>query len=167
MSRILVAGIGNIFKGDDGFGVAVAQLLADRKLPPEIRVVDFGIRGLDLAYALLDGYDAAVLVDAVQRGAAPGTIQVIEPAPPDAGEPPETALSPHAMDPQSVLRLAALLGDPCRRILLVGCEPESFGDEEFGTMALSAAVAAAVSEAADTVERLARGLTCEIEQEIA
>lgn len=166
MSGVLVAGIGNVFKGDDGFGVAVAERLAARLLPPEIRVVDFGIRGLDLVYALLDGYDAAVLIDTVRRGAAPGTIHVIEPELPDADQPPEITLSPHAMDPQAVLRLAALLGGMCRRILLVGCEPENFGDDEFGSMALSPSVAASVGQAADTVECLARDLSREIEQEV-
>ena len=79
MSGVLVAGIGNIFHGDDGFGVAVAQQLAGRGLPPGVRVVDFGIRGLDLVYALLDGYSAAILIDAVERGDPPGTLSVIEP----------------------------------------------------------------------------------------
>jgi hydrogenase maturation protease len=166
MSAVLVAGIGNIFKGDDGFGVAVAQLLAGRSLPPEIRVVDFGIRGLDLVYALLDGYDAAILVDVVERGAMPGTISIIEPAlPAAAGEPEPVALSPHALDPQSVLRLAAQIGDPCRRVLLVGCEPESFGEDDFGSMELSPGVAAAVGPAADAVERLALDLAREFLEE--
>jgi hydrogenase maturation protease len=79
MTAILVAGIGNIFNGDDAFGVEVARLLAQRSLPAGVTVVDFGIRGIDLTYALLDGYDAAVLVDAAQRGEVPGTVSVIEP----------------------------------------------------------------------------------------
>lgn len=160
MSRVLVAGIGNIFKGDDGFGVAVAERLAKAALPPDVRVVDFGIRGLDLVYALLDGYGAAILVDTVQRGEPPGTVYVIEPEPlpADAAEPAEMPLSPHDMDPQKVLRLASLLGGGCRRIVLVGCEPASFGDEEFGAMELSPPVAAAVAHAAGIVEGLAREL---------
>ncbi|MGH7848434.1 MAG: hydrogenase maturation protease, partial [Candidatus Binatia bacterium] len=73
-AKILVAGIGNIFLGDDGFGVEVARELAKRKLPESVRVVDFGIRGFDLAYALLDGYDLTILVDAAPRGGLPGTL---------------------------------------------------------------------------------------------
>ena len=79
MSPILVAGIGNIFNGDDGFGVAVAQRMAGRALPAGVTVKDFGIRGLDLTYALLDGYAAVILVDTAQRGEPPGTVYVIEP----------------------------------------------------------------------------------------
>ena len=81
MSGILVAGIGNIFRGDDGFGVEVVLRLARRSLPAEVSVVDFGIRGIDLTYALMDGYDAVVMVDTMRRGEAPGTVSVIEPRP--------------------------------------------------------------------------------------
>lgn len=160
MSRVLVAGIGNIFRGDDGFGPAVAQLLARRSLPPEVRVVDFGISGLGLVYALLDGYRAAILIDTVERGDPPGTLSVIEPAPPlDTPESgPEWLVSPHEMDPEKVLRLAALLGGMCRRVLLIGVEAERLGDAEFGAEGLSAPVAAAVAVAADEAERLALSL---------
>ena len=79
MSQILVAGIGNIFKGDDAFGVEVARRLAQSPLPAGVKVVDFGIRGIDLTYALLDGYDAAILVDTAKRGAAPGTVSIVAP----------------------------------------------------------------------------------------
>ena len=85
MISILVAGIGNIFNGDDAFGVEVVRLLAQHSLPAGVKVIDFGIRGIDLTYALLDGYDAAVLVDTAQRGERPGTIYVIEPDPDEAG----------------------------------------------------------------------------------
>jgi hydrogenase maturation protease len=161
MTGLLIAGIGNIFQGDDGFGAAVAGELARRRLPEGVRVVDFGIRGLDLAYALLDGDGAAILVDIVQRDGPPGTLYVIEPEAPTAGD---VSLSPHAMAPHDVLRLASVLGAPGRRILLVGCEPARFGESEFGTMALSPPVAAAVARAADTVEDLAREL---LEQEVS
>lgn len=164
MSRVLVAGIGNVFQGDDGFGVAVCRHLASRQLPEGVRVVDFGIRGLDLVYALLDGYRAAILVDSVQRGNAPGTLYVIEPdLPSGAREVDPTPISPHGMAPHNVLELAALLGGNCRRILLVGCEPLTFGEAKFGSMELSRPVADAVIPAAETVERLAREL---IEQEV-
>jgi len=165
MSGVLVAGIGNVFHGDDGFGVAVAQLLSRRSLPPGVRVVDFGIRGLDLVYALLDGYSAAILIDAVERGDPPGTLSVIEPEKPGADDiesGQELLLSPHEMDPEKVLRLAALLGGDCRRVLLIGVEPLSLGDGEFGAEGLSAPVAAAVAVAADEAERLARLLIGEL-----
>ena len=155
MSRILVAGIGNLFMGDDAFGVEVVQRLARRALPDGVRVVDFGIRGIDLTYALLDGYDAAVLVDAAQRGGPPGTVYVIEPERPAEGNPaPEDlALSPHDLDPAKVLRLVAALGGGCRRITVVACEPLTLGGED-GAMGLSAEVAAAVEGAVETVEQL-------------
>src|SRR5439155_13673490 len=94
--RVLVAGVGNIFLGDDAFGVEVAQRLARRALPPEVRVVDFGIRGLDLTYALLDGYEAVILVDAAPRGGRPGTLYVLEPA---RGEPPEAEAGGPGIEP--------------------------------------------------------------------
>ncbi|MGO9544875.1 MAG: hydrogenase maturation protease [Rhodomicrobium sp.] len=156
MSRILVAGIGNIFKGDDGFGVEVARRLARRRLPDAVKVTDFGIRGIDLTYALLDGYNAAILIDTLQRGLPPGTISIVEPDRPAAGElgPEALLLEPHNLDPAKVLALVSVLGGGCQRILLVACEPETFGDEEIGAMGLSRAVAAAAGEAVPIVERL-------------
>jgi hydrogenase maturation protease len=155
MSRILVAGIGNIFQGDDAFGVEVVRRLLRRDVPPEVTVVDFGIRGLDLTYALLEDYRAAVLVDTIERGEAPGTVSVIEPDLPSADppEPEELMLSGHDLDPAKVLRLVSALGGGCRRIVLVACEPASFGGEE-GHMGLSAPVAAAVDNAVASVELL-------------
>ncbi len=155
MSDILVAGVGNIFQGDDAFGVEVAQRLIRRKLPPGVTVVDFGIRGIDLTYALLDGHRAAVLVDTVRRGDEAGTLYVIEPDQPSAGElvAGDLALSPHDLDPAKVLRLVAALGGSCRRIVLVGCEPLTFG-EDGGAMGLSAPVAAAVERAVTMIEEL-------------
>jgi hydrogenase maturation protease len=164
MNSVLVAGIGNVFKGDDGFGVAVANHLASNGLPAGIEVVDFGIRALDLVYALRDGYRAAILVDTVQRGEPPGTLYVIEPEPPPAAadEAHDALLSPHEMDPEKVLRLASLLGSACSRVILVGCEPESFGEDEFGAEGLSPPVATAVGRAAAEVERLARAFIEEV-----
>jgi hydrogenase maturation protease len=163
MSTILVAGIGNIFKGDDGFGVAVAQRLGCRPLPAGVTVKDFGIRGLDLTYALLDGYAAVILVDTVQRGEPPGTVYMIEPetfAIADA-QPEDLLLSPHELDPARVLRLAAALGSDCRRVILVACEPASFGDEELGLMDLTPPVAAAVDPAIDLVAQVINQLLAE------
>jgi hydrogenase maturation protease len=160
--RILVACIGNIFLGDDGFGVEVAKQFAARSFPEEVRVVDFGIRGFDLAYALLDGYDVTIFVDALSRGEAPGTLYVLEPdliefIAPDA---PATLMDAHGMNPLQVLRLAHSLGAHFRKILIVGCEPETLGPEE-GLMELSAPVAAAVSEAVRLVEELIARLQTE------
>jgi hydrogenase maturation protease len=153
--KILIAGIGNIFFGDDAFGVEVANRLSKRTLPAEARVVDFGIRGFDLAYALLDGYDVAILVDAAPRGGPPGTLYTMEidaNAPGSLDERAEVAT--HGMNPVRVLQLAQALGGVAGRILLVGCEPETLGSEEEGLMGLSETVAAAVEPAADTVEAL-------------
>jgi hydrogenase maturation protease len=156
MTRILIAGIGNIFKGDDAFGVEVAQRLARRALPPEVKVIDFGIRGIDLTYALLDGYDIAILVDAAQRGEPPGTVSIVVPDTPSAetAAPEAAFIEPHNLDPAKVLALVATLGDGCRRVLLVACEPLELGDEETGAMGLSPPVAAAVDEAVAAIERL-------------
>jgi hydrogenase maturation protease len=155
MSGILVAGIGNIFKGDDGFGVEVAQRLARKNLPDAVKVVDFGIRGIDLAYALLDGYRAAVLVDTVQRGGAPGTVYVIRPDWPSEEEATydELQIAPHDLDPMKVLRLVKALGGGCDRLVVIGCEPATFGDEE-GAMGLSPPVTAAVDQAVPAIETL-------------
>ncbi|MBG0799663.1 hydrogenase maturation protease [Methylocystis sp. L43] len=155
MTSILVACVGNIFNGDDAFGVEVARRLSRRTLPDGVRVIDFGICGIDLTYALMDGYDAVILVDAAQRGEAPGVVSVVKPDPIPAGDPiaEELALSPHELDPAKVLRLVSALGGTCRRVLLVACEPLTFGDDE-GVMGLSEPVTAAVAVAAETVEEL-------------
>jgi hydrogenase maturation protease len=151
--RMLVAGIGNIFMADDGFGVEVARRLAARELPPGVVVADFGIRGMDLMYALGEGYDVAVFVDAVPRGEEPGTLFVMEPELEDEGE---VALDAHGMDPVKVLGLARQLGNVPQRILVVGCEPavKMSGDEEELVGELSEPVRAAVDPAVEMVESL-------------
>ncbi len=155
MSGILIAGLGNIFKGDDAFGVEVAQRLARRPMPPNVRVVDFGIRGIDLTYALLEDYSAAVLVDTVQRGGLPGTLYVIEPEKLAGTPAPEDLLmSPHELDPAKVLRVATTLGSPCKRIILIACEPLTFGNDQDGFMGLSVPVASAVDRALTVVDEL-------------
>lgn len=152
--KILVAGIGNIFLGDDGFGVEVAQRLARRKLPDRARVADFGIRGIDLAYALMDGYALTILVDATPRGGVPGTIYVIEPDLAQAETPDAAAaIDPHAMNPMSVFTLVRSMGGECKRVLIVGCEPQPMLDEE-GRMGLSTAASAAVDPAIEEIEAL-------------
>jgi hydrogenase maturation protease len=150
-SRVLVAGIGNVFLGDDGFGVAVAERLAASDWPDGVHVEDFGIRGMDLAYALAD-YDVAILVDAVPRGGAPGSLYVIEPSLEDD----EAGFDAHGMDPVSVLALARTLGGPLPRVLIVGCEPATrmTGEEDEVVAELSAPVRAVVGEAVRMVESL-------------
>jgi hydrogenase maturation protease len=162
--RILVAGIGNIFLGDDAFGVEVAWRMSRRAMPENVRVADFGIRGMDLAYALLDGYDAAILVDAAARGGDPGTLYVIEPESDDAGDGPDVALvDAHGMDPMRVLDMARALGGRPKRVLVVGCEPATLGDETTGAMGLSAPVEAAVGGAIAMVESLVSRITEEMQ----
>ena len=153
---ILVAGVGNIFLGDDAFGVEVMLALAKRRLPPNVTVKDFGIRGFDLAYTLLDPWTAVVLVDAMPRGGSPGTLYVLEPDLPETGDQTLTAMTinPHGMDPVSVLNLAASLGKISAQVTVVGCEPNDFGDELEGRMGLSPPVQAAVEEACNLIEEI-------------
>ncbi len=154
--RILVAGVGNVFLGDDAFGVEVVQRLARRPLPEEVRVVDFGIRGLDLTYALLDGCDAVILVDATPRNGPPGTLYVIEPTPDDLARPEEAGVlvETHGMDPVKVLRLVAAMGGQVERFLVVGCEPTPLDEAEEMIMEMSEPVRLAVEEAVPLIERL-------------
>ena len=150
--RILVAGIGNIFLGDDGFGCEVVRRLGERELPEGVEVRDFGIRGMDLAYALMEPYEAIVFVDAVPRGEEPGTVYLIEADVPDEGE---VALDTHGMDPVSVIRLARVLGAEVPSTLVVGCEPKvilSGEDYDDVLMELSEPVQRAVDEAVKLVE---------------
>lgn len=159
-TRVLVAGIGNVFLADDGFGPEVAAALSGRTLPDGVHVVDFGIRGMDLAYRLLDGYDTALLVDAAPHGRPPGTLSVIEP---DIESFDESQAVPeaHAMDPVKVLALARRLGDaPLPRVLVVGCEPlvRMRGDEPDVAVGLSEPVRRAVDEAVVLVESLVADL---------
>lgn len=151
--KILVAGVGNVLLGDDGFGVEVAQRLAVRPLPDGVRVVDFGIRGMDLAYALLAGFDAAIVVDAVSRGGAPGTLYVLEPR---VGPEHEGGPDTHAMHPARVLALAGAMGGAVATMRLVGCEPGPIDLDEL-SMGLSAPVAAAVEPAVALVESIVAG----------
>jgi hydrogenase maturation protease len=153
--NILIAGIGNIFLADDGFGVAVANRLASKNFPSGVRVADFGIRGFDLAYALMEGYETTILVDAYPAEGEPGTLFVVEPDLLElnsaAAQP--GAIEPHAMNPMAVLRMAVNMGGQLKRVLLVGCVPATLGPEE-GQMGLSEPVTAAVEEGAQLVESL-------------
>ncbi len=153
-AKILVAGIGNIFLGDDGFGVEVVQRLAAEDLPESVRVRDFGIRGYDLTYALLEPYELIILVDACPRGQKPGTVHVIEPELTEAVDSTtRIALDGHTMNPVNVLRLARAMGAVPARIVLVGCEPATFGGEA-GNIGLSEPVSAAIEEAVKTVKHI-------------
>ena len=154
--RMLIAGVGNIFLGDDGFGPEVAKRLAAASLPGWVRVADYGISGMHLAYDLADGYDAAILIDAAPRGDKPGSVSVLDVAAehrPDAG-PADEAISAsrlfdaHGMQPDVVLGVLDMLGEAGpARILVVGCEPASV---DYG-MELSEPVATAVDEAVQVV----------------
>lgn len=166
--RILIACIGNIFLGDDGFGVEVAQRLQkSRQYPEGVRVVDFGIRGMELAYTLLDEYDTLILVDAVPRGRPPGTVYLIEPE--WAGVSPEQGMAAgmagmdaHSMDPVKVLAFAkGALGAKAIPTLLVGCQPltPSTADEYIEMhMGLSEPVLAAIDEAVKMIDSLVERL---------
>jgi hydrogenase maturation protease len=152
--RILVAGVGNIFLGDDGFGVEVVRRLAGREIPEGVEVVDFGIRGMDLAYALQEDYEVVIFVDAIPRGEKPGTVYLLEPEIEEDGE---VALDTHGMDPVKVINLSRALGAKPTRTLVVGCEPQvvlSGEDYDDMLMELSGPVHAAVEEAVTLVESL-------------
>ena len=162
LRRVLVAGIGNVFLGDDGFGVEVVRHLAGRELPEGVEVADFGIRGMDLAYALQDDYDLVVFVDAIPRGEKPGTVYLLEPEIEEDGE---VALDTHGMDPVKVIKLSRALGAKPTRTLVVGCEPQvvvSGEDYEEMQMELSEPVRTAVEEAVKLVESLVEEINKEV-----
>ena len=152
-ARILVAGIGNIFLGDDGFGVEVIRRLSARELPADVRIVDFGIRGFDLAYALQDGYETTILVDAYPHGQPAGTVSLVEPDLARLGEAQSDMVDAHGMNPMNVLRMAVAMNGKLNKILLVGCEPATLGPEE-GQMGLSELVDNAVERAVTLTESL-------------
>jgi hydrogenase maturation protease len=151
--KVLVAGIGNIFLGDDAFGVEVVQRLAQRPLPENVVVKDFGIRSYDLAYALIDEWELAILVDALPRGGPPGTVYTFEPEVPGNSNGTAT-FDAHSMNPVTVLQLVSALGGRCGRLLVVGCEPGNLDPDQEGNMGLSAPVAAAMDEAIKVIEEL-------------
>jgi hydrogenase maturation protease len=152
VTRVLVAGVGNVLFGDDGFGCEVARV-CQRDAPAHVDAIDFGVRGYDLAYALTSGLDAAILVDAMPRGGPPGTIYVVDPA--QATTP--TAIDGHAMHAAAVLEIARQLG-PLPSVRVVGCEPARLLEEDAPVAALSDAVREAVPRAASLALELAIAL---------
>ncbi|MEP7065925.1 MAG: hydrogenase maturation protease [Gemmatimonadota bacterium] len=153
--RVLVACVGNIFFSDDGFGVEVARRLAECELPPQAKVADYGIRGMHLAYELLDGaYDTTVLVDATPRGNAPGTVYLIEPDLQSLGRSPDTGCGDaHGMNPGAIFAMLASLGGTPGRVLIVGCEPLSTEEGMGLSDVVAQGVAQAVSLIVDVVTR--------------
>jgi hydrogenase maturation protease len=149
-TQILIAGIGNAWMRDDGFGGEVAKLLEERELPAGVQVMDFGSGGLDLAYEVMRGYDALVLIDVSRQGGAPGTLYVMEADPEDVDGQIEDGqmLDPHGMDPQTVLRFVKYVGGWPGRVVVIACEPEVVEDVGFG---LSDTVKGSVSRAANVV----------------
>jgi hydrogenase maturation protease len=163
--RVLVAGIGNVFLGDDGWGVALAGRLATRALPRGVDVADFGIRGMDLAYAMQD-YAAVVFLDATPRGESPGTLYVIEPDLDDVA----MTIDAHGMDPVKVLALARTLGaETLPRTLVVGCEPQTrmSAEDERIVAELTEPVRASLDAAVTLVEDLLIDLTQPEQREAA
>jgi hydrogenase maturation protease len=153
--RILIAGIGNIFMADDAFGVEVASRLASQPFPSGVRVADFGIRGFDLAYALMEGYETTILVDAYPGEGQPGTLFVLQPdfQNLNSAGTHQGFIEPHAMNPMNVLCMATSMGGQLKRVLLVGCVPATLGPDE-GQMGLSEPVSAAVDEALKLINSL-------------
>ncbi|HEX5926867.1 MAG TPA: hydrogenase maturation protease [Baekduia sp.] len=155
--QILVAGVGNAWLQDDAFGGACARELAARGVPEGVTVMDFGTGGLDLAYEIMRGYDALVLLDASRQGGAPGTLYVLEPDMEELQRPIEDGevINPHGMDPQTVLRFVGAIGGFSGRVVVIGCEPGEVDDVGLGlTPAVQDAVQRALALVAETLEEL-------------
>jgi hydrogenase maturation protease len=165
--KILVAGIGNIFLGDDAFGSEVARRLMDEKLPPEVRVIDFGIRTYDMAYAIMDGYDVTILIDITAQGQAPGTVYLIEPDLNEAGSPDSGGASPypadanladaHSMDTARVLQMLHRFGSSPGKLYLIGCEPAILEGED-DQIGMSEPVEKSVPHAIEWIKTLVNDL---------
>ena len=161
--RILIAGIGNIFFGDDAFGVELAQQLNRRPVPEGVAVIDFGIRGIDLAYALLDDYAAAILLDATPRGGAPGTLYLIEPDADTLDGLGLAGVETHNVDPVKVLATVKAFGGRPPSLWIVGCEPATFEARDNNVVSLSAPVKAALPQAIEMIETLVARILREVE----
>jgi hydrogenase maturation protease len=152
-SKILVAGIGNIFLGDDAFGSEVARRLMSERLPPEVRVIDFGIRSYDLAYAIMDGYDVTILIDITAQGRAPGTVYLIEPDLNQLDQLDANLADAHSMNPARVLQMLRRFGSSPGKLYLIGCEPAILEVED-GQIGMSEAVEKSVPQAIEWIKTL-------------
>ena len=155
--KILVAGVGNIFLGDDAFGSEVARRLMHERLPAEVRVSDFGIRSYDLAYAMMDGYDATILVDVTSKGQAPGTVYLIEPDLNELDQFDEKLPDAHSMNPLNALQMLRTSGISPGELYLIGCEPAIL-EREDGQIGLSESVEASVPQAIEMIKSLVNDL---------
>ena len=157
LRSVLVAGVGNAWLRDDGFGGEVARRLAARELPAGVSVMDAGTGGLDLAYEVMRGYDALVILDVSKQGGEPGTLYVIEPDEDsvDGGIEDGEAINPHSMDPKTVLRFVKSIGAWPGRVMVIACEPAEVEEMGWG---LSAEVGKAVGRAVELVLEAAREL---------
>jgi hydrogenase maturation protease len=156
---ILVAAVGNLWLGDDGFAGEVAKRLRERGVPEDVAVADFGTGGLDLAYEVMRGYDALVLVDVSRQRGEPGTLYVMEVDPDTIESSIEDGamIDPHGMDPQTVLRFVKTTGGWPGKVVVVACEPEQVEEVSLG---LSPRVEAAVDRAVDLVVETVEELRC-------
>ncbi len=151
--RVMIAGIGNMFMKDDGFGSAVVKRIANKQFPEGVEVKDFGTSGLKLAYDLMKGYDGLIFIDASARGEKPGTLYVIEPNESDFSHDLEEGgpIDPHGADPVTVLRFVKSIGSWPGKVTIVACEPESVDEFEIG---LSDPVNLAIDQAVEMVEEI-------------
>jgi hydrogenase maturation protease len=159
--RILIAGVGNAWLRDDGFGGEVARRLQERELGPGVEVMDAGTGGLDLAYEVMRGYGALVILDVSSQGGEPGTLYVMEPEEEEvqAGIEDGEAINPHAMDPQTVLRFIRSIGAWPGRVIVIACEPADVDQMGWGLSSrVQEAVAGAVELVAQTVAELRTGV---------
>jgi hydrogenase maturation protease len=156
-TKILVAGIGNIFLGDDAFGSEVARRLMNETWPTEVRVMDFGIRTYDLAYAMMDGYDVTILVDITAQGQAPGTVYLIEPDLNQLDQLDSDLADAHSMNPVRVLQMLRTFGGSPGKLYLIGCEPAILEAED-GQMGMSKPVEASVPQAIELIKSLVNDL---------
>jgi hydrogenase maturation protease len=156
-SKILVAGIGNIFLGDDAFGTEVARRLMHETLPGEVRVTDFGIRSYDLVYAMMDGYDVTIVVDITIQGQSPGTVYLIEPDLTQLDRIDEKIADAHNMNPVKVLQMLRASGSSPGKLYLIGCEPATLEVED-GRIGLSETVESAVQRAIELIKSLVNDL---------
>ncbi len=156
-SKILVAGVGNIFLGDDAFGSEVARRLMQETLPAQVRVLDFGIRSYDLAYAMMGGYEVTVLIDVTSRGEPPGTLYLIKPDLKELDQHDDKVADAHSMNPVRVLQMLKAFGSTPGNLYLIGCEPAILEIED-GQIGLSETVEAAVPRAMEMIRSLLNDL---------